>query len=170
MTAKQLEVDLDHLATVMDDHTGLIQHFLDTENGGVESLPEEVLSDLEDSEEEESEDGKLPEWQGEEPELARRVLADDGRFVPIPTTDSTESYRVMEEFIETVRDERLREKLAIAIEGKGAFRRFKDVLLNYPEAREEWFAFEARVKQQWARDWLESMGIVSKWAPGRPIA
>jgi len=40
-------------------------------------------------------------------------------------------------FTESLEDENLKEKLWIALNGKGAFRRFKDVLLSYPEKREE---------------------------------
>ena len=31
------------------------------------------------------------------------------------------------------------ELLEVAVNGKGAFRHFKDVLLNYPEEEERWF-------------------------------
>ena len=48
----------------------------------------------------------------------------------------------MEDFIATVEGERLAELLEVAIKGKGAFRRFKDVLLNYPEERVRWFEFK----------------------------
>lgn len=45
----------------------------------------------------------------------------------------------MVEFTETVSDLRLREKLAVALDGRGAFGRFKRVLGDYPEERERWF-------------------------------
>ena len=41
----------------------------------------------------------------------------------------------MEDFIATVRNPHLRELLEVAIMGRGAFRRFKDVLYNYPTRR-----------------------------------
>ena len=37
-----------------------------------------------------------------------------------------------------------------------AFRRFKDVLLDYPEARERWFAFKDEEMRRRVLRWLES--------------
>jgi len=65
----------------------------------------------------------------------------------------------MEDFIVTVEDERVREKLIVAVNGRGAFKRFKDVLLDYPESRGRWFRFkEGRVLDR-VMEWLESEGI-----------
>jgi len=40
------------------------------------------------------------------------------------------------EFTEKVVDELLREKLSIALDGRKAFRRFKNVIADYPDYRE----------------------------------
>jgi catechol 2,3-dioxygenase-like lactoylglutathione lyase family enzyme len=168
MSARELEVDLDELVAAMEDHTGEIHHFLDTHTGDVHGMMGDVLSEAEDAEDEPDGAETLPQWQRDDLELARKIVANDGdRFVPVPQNDSGESFRVMEDFIPTVRDRRLREKLSIAIGGKGAFRRFKDVLLDHPDARNEWFAYEAGVKEQWAREWLESIGIHTTWQSPR---
>ena len=58
-------------------------------------------------------------------------------------------------FTETVEDEDLQEKLWIALDGKGCFHRFKDVLLDYPEERERWFEFRDERTEQRVLDWLE---------------
>ncbi len=65
----------------------------------------------------------------------------------------------MQVFIQTVEDEDLREKLRIAIDGKGAFRRFKNVLVKYPEQRERWFEFKEERTKERVVDWLELIGI-----------
>jgi hypothetical protein len=65
----------------------------------------------------------------------------------------------MEDFIETVEDEFLYKLLSVAISESGAFRRFKDVLIDYPEAQKEWFAFkDERLEERMVR-WLRSEGI-----------
>ena len=82
-----------------------------------------------------------------------------GRYISIPGASSREGYDDMEDFIETVEDASLKEKLYIAINGRGAFRRFKDVLLGYPKVRERWLKFkDARVAER-VLEWLESEGI-----------
>jgi len=49
--------------------------------------------------------------------------------------------------------------LSIALDGKGAFRRFKNVLMDYPEVEKQWFKFKAEKDKEEVKDWLESIGI-----------
>ena len=65
----------------------------------------------------------------------------------------------MQRFIETVTEPKLKEGLAAALVGKGAFRRFKDQLLDYPEVRQQWFAFKDAEVYSYVRDWLEREGV-----------
>ncbi|MBK8027180.1 MAG: hypothetical protein IPK19_38775 [Chloroflexi bacterium] len=52
-------------------------------------------------------------------------------------------------------DAHVRELLETAIQGKGAFRRFKDALVRHPEIEQRWFAFrDARVQARMI-DWFE---------------
>jgi hypothetical protein len=80
-------------------------------------------------------------------------------FVRIEPASSREQYRWMERFAVTVTDTALRERLLIAIDGKGAFRRFKDVLINYPGERERWFAYRADLLHCRMKAWLEQVQI-----------
>ena len=66
----------------------------------------------------------------------------------------------MEAFIATVRNQRLQECLERAIGGRGAFRYFKDVLLDYPAERERWFQFKQDRLHLRMFDWLEAYGII----------
>ena len=65
------------------------------------------------------------------------------RFLEIPCVGSRDGYQDMVNFIETVGDERLRDLLGVAVTGKGAFGRFKDVLRRseYKLEQERWFGF-----------------------------
>lgn len=63
-------------------------------------------------------------------------------YAPIPNIDSHVGYKDMEDFLETVKDSNLKEKLCTTINGKCAFRRFKDVLVSFPQERERWFEFK----------------------------
>ncbi len=65
----------------------------------------------------------------------------------------------MEGFIETVANKRLAERLARAIQGRGPFGRFKDVLLDYPVERERWFAFRDARQRERVLEWLECEGV-----------
>jgi hypothetical protein len=59
-------------------------------------------------------------------------------YIAIPKADSRESYCAMEDFIKMVADQRFQAQLTYVIQGRGAFRRFKDVLFTdvYPSGRE----------------------------------
>jgi hypothetical protein len=74
----------------------------------------------------------------------------------------------MEDFMATVHDERLGNRLWRAIQGRGAFRRFKDVLLNYPDAREDWFAFKDQLMEERVVEWLRSIGVVAAGREAEP--
>ncbi|MCZ7554186.1 MAG: UPF0158 family protein [Anaerolineales bacterium] len=92
---------------------------------------------------------------------ADRVEAGFGdRFISIPSEGSHEGYRDMEAFIATVRNRRLQECLERAICGRGAFRYFKDVPLDYPAKRERWFQFKQERLHQRILYWLEAHGII----------
>ncbi len=73
---------------------------------------------------------------------AARVEGDTAnRYRMLPQQDARDGYQDMQDYIESLEDEHLRELLEVAIQGSGAFRRFKDVLYRYPEAQGNWFKF-----------------------------
>jgi hypothetical protein len=53
-----------------------------------------------------------------------------------------------------VEEVELRQKLLSAIDGKGAFRRFKDVLMGHVQERERWFAFRSERLRVFMEAWL----------------
>jgi len=93
-----------------------------------------------------------------DPELVQRVAADP-LYVPVAPVSSREQYRWMEHFIDTVEEEALTEALAASIDGKGAFRRFKDALMAYPVDRERWFKFRSERLRDCMNSWLDTHGI-----------
>jgi hypothetical protein len=97
-----------------------------------------------------------------DPEAAinRAAVSDNIRnFLRVEPASSREQYRWMERFVGSVSDEPLRERLIISIDGKGAFRRFKDVLLAYPAERERWFSYRADLLHWHIHNWLEQHEI-----------
>ena len=102
----------------------------------------------------------MHDWQKER--LKEVDLVESGygsRFITIPPESSHLGCEDMLEFILTVQNPRLQERLEDAISGRGAFRRFKDLLLNYPAERERWFKFKRERIGQRMLAWLEEKGI-----------
>jgi Uncharacterised protein family (UPF0158) len=92
--------------------------------------------------------------------LNRQQVSENIRnYLRIEPASSREQYRWMEKFVGSVTDEPLRERLIISIDGKGAFRRFKDVLLAYPAERERWFTYRAELLHWHIQTWLEQHEI-----------
>ncbi len=93
---------------------------------------------------------------GEADEAAlQRVHAHPEAYVQVEPVPSREQYRMMERFIETVTNGTLKERLADSIVGKGAFRRFKDIIGRFPEERKRWFAFRDVLLHRHILEWLK---------------
>jgi hypothetical protein len=169
----QLKIDLTELEVAFDSGNELISFYLDLETADIISISDEERGLLESiyesyyDEETQTVDWEaafqeepIHGWQRERLQDADRVEAGFGsRFIAIPSIGSQEGYRDMEAFIGTVRNPRLQERLEQAISGRGAFRYFKDVLLDYPAERERWFQFERVRLHHRIFEWLEEQGI-----------
>jgi len=137
---RTLKIDLDELCAAMEDSSYEHEYYLNLETGEILFLSEYL-----DDEEAEK--------------LKEKIDNDPDSYEKIPKAESHEGYGDMVDFIATVKDKRLVELLEVAINGKGAFRRFKDVLLNYPEERERWFQFRDDRVQEKALEWLGDIDV-----------
>lgn len=93
-----------------------------------------------------------------DPQMHARIAA-DATYLRIDPVSSREQYRWMERYIPMVDDVELRAKLAVSIDGKGAFRRFKDVLMSYGAERERWFAFRSERLRIFMEAWLNAHAL-----------
>lgn len=130
-------VDLSTLAEALEDHSEDSSWWIDPRTGALESWSPLFADDPEDS----------PGERG---------------FRRVGPLESGESYADMEEFVERVADARARDLLGHAIAGRGAFRRFKDTLAEYPDLRKSWFAFHDGRMARRAIDWLRDEGLVTE--------
>lgn len=176
MTERRLSIKFDDLEMAFDDASGAARYYLDLETGQVVLITDEIRDELETiyrelDDERSAEDDlfaaaleqhHLPEWSREMVAEAHQVEQGySTRYIAVPTADSHEGYRAMEDFIDTVANQRLQVQLAQAIQGRGAFRRFKDTLLSYPGERERWFAFSRARMRERMLAWLEGEGITA---------
>ena len=93
-----------------------------------------------------------------DPQMHVRISSDTN-YLRIDPVSSREQYRWMERFIPMVDDLDLRGKLTHAIDGKGAFRRFKDVLMSFSADRERWFTFRSERLRTFMEAWLTAHAI-----------
>jgi hypothetical protein len=140
---RRVAVDWDGLELALTANEAEWAGYLDVRTGEVLMVPVDRL-------------GQDDDWPSGE-ELEDGV--DAGRLVGVEPLGSSVEYGWMAAFSETVADPRLRERLGVALGGRGAFRRFKGVLLGAPAERDRWFAFrDARLRAA-AREWLARQGI-----------
>ena len=146
---KVLPIDMRELCWALDDSSLMIDRYIDLETGDIVELSEYDDIDLDENGEEDELEDTVGEMIDENPD----------RFAYIDPLPSFESYRHMEDFIRSVKDPHLKDLLAVAIDGKGAFRRFKDVLFGYPEEEERWFEFKNERMLDVAMDFLDSIDV-----------
>lgn len=83
---------------------------------------------------------------------------DDAHWLRVHCDGSRRGYRDMEFFIELMENPPVADRLARAIQGRGAFRRFKDVLSGWPDLLERWYGFSDDRQRGRARAWLAAEG------------
>ncbi len=172
---KTLKIDFNEIQKAMEDVVrDSFDYFLDLYTGDVIALSEDILNEVAerlyegDFDEigngieyiEFSEEPTLPSWMEDEVELALDVFLDkNGRYIRIPERYSSEAHQIMSEFLNTVEDPSLKGELAHILNGKGAFRRFKDVLIHYPKERKRWHGFNAQAMKRVITEWLKTLEI-----------
>ncbi len=84
-------------------------------------------------------------------------------YVPIERIPSHEAYQWMENFVAEIvapKDAQAAEKLSIALMGKGAFRRFKDVLHSVgDEWVQAWYHWKDDQLHTAMKEWFESLPL-----------
>ena len=90
---------------------------------------------------------------GEDPERF-----EEDCWVAAPSQRDIGEYGMMSDFADTVTDPRKNELLCVALEGRGAFRRFKDTLQRVG-LTERWYAFRRAAYMEVARAWCEENEI-----------
>lgn len=136
--------DEEELHIAIEDHSPGNEHFWDTETGKVIMLSNEFSDDY-----------------------AERIEEmENDHYIRIPQVSSYIVYEWMEKFIEQKvadADPNMADKLRIAVNGKGAFRRFKDVLADSAgDWREQWFTWKNQCMRKELEEWLTDLPIDCK--------
>ena len=136
---RAVPADLDELADLLEGPLEMgFGGLLDLETGSC--WPESVVDD----------------WGGDE-EGAPDPEGEPDRWVFVPNVGSGESWRDMERFAETVGGP-VGDRLAEAIDGRGAFSRFRRELDRHPDLIPRWLAYRSERRAGRARSWLAAEG------------
>jgi hypothetical protein len=168
---RRVRVNLDALRAVFEIAMAEVNYFLDLETGEVEMVSDEARSDLEEIyaliydengnrtvslAEHLRQRIDLPDWYRDTLIIADLVEQHCGdRFLSIDAAGPHEDYQDLERFIgRGIEPDRLRERFWAAIQGRGAFGRFKDLLARHPDLEQRWFAYKAERVEERMQAWL----------------
>ncbi|HVX30448.1 MAG TPA: UPF0158 family protein [Nitrolancea sp.] len=169
---RRLRINLNELDVAFDSTGPEMWWYLDLETGDVplvtsesRSAMQQIVEEFEPDDDEASfraalEQSDLPAWRREMALEAYLIEAGFGRrYLAVPEADTRADYRDMEDFIESVADEQLRQQLERAIDGPGAFRRFRNEISELDDERTRWFAFRDARRRERILRWLADEGI-----------
>ena len=155
------DLDLVALTQALDDHEPDREHYLDLDEGTLWTF---VFSESTDETRSRHEQVRA-EANGERADGERA-------WARVPSMTTQEAYEEVEDFVEDVTGDDLRQTLFTALEKKGALRNFREVLMQLPQARQQWSAFRkersrARV-ERFLRDLVPGT-ILATYDPGQRL-
>lgn len=149
-----MPVKLQHIVDAMNFQLEETSSFIHLETGRILQVSHKMLQLAE-----EAEDGQdLLEWQEDEWVEAKQIIENFDQFEELPTSFDIDEYRIMEAFSYSQSDSSKMEQLTRALNGRGAFRRFKDELRRLG-LEEDWYKYKHQQLMEIARDFCESNGI-----------
>ena len=129
-----MKVKLRDIIEAMEMANDSVRSFLDLQTGAIETLFDDPVDDE------------------EQEEISERL--DEHGFVRLPEQYDIHAYHIMEEFVSKLQNPMIQERLADAINGRGAFQRFKRGIRQYG-VEQDWYVFREAAFLEIAREWCE---------------
>lgn len=152
-----LPVSLQSVVDSLSWHSDESSTYLHKPTGEIVTIDHSLLRRVEEGEvdvEPEADDEVAQSEVTERDEIDHAVgILRTDEYLAFPSEYEIDEWSMMDEFTRSVVDEPLRTTLEDAIRGRGAFRRFKDVLQANGRV-EAWYQFRDAAYQSMAREWL----------------
>ena len=132
-----MKVKLSYIIDAIEMTDQYSEYFLDKESGKVEWVSDMAMT------------------REEQEDVYDRL--DEHGFYRLPTSFDIRDYDIMEDFIGTLSGSN-HDRLVSAIQGKGAFRRFKDNVIRLGIDK-QWYDFQANAYKRKAARWCEDNDI-----------
>lgn len=130
--------------------------YLCRKTGEVVSVSENDIRTAEEIEDNEIE--KLMDWEQENIRLAIDILENNEDYEELPTQFDMNEYEMLEDFSYSITDARKKDILLDAIQGRGAFRRFKDKVIDLGIA-EDWYQYRNQCYKKKAIEWCNDNDV-----------
>ncbi len=158
---KALTVDFEHIIQSMRDLCRQNDdYYLDKSTGKIFALSRNLIRSLEADRSRTRQE--IPEWEVQLIPLAREiVLGGSQQYVRVPEAFGSPESKWMMEFARELRSFRLKQKLFVALRGRGSCARFKEILRDAPDDARKWAQFHQMRWEEKIQSWLESLGILA---------
>lgn len=134
------DLDLNALSHALEDSDPDREHFLDLESGSLWTF---VFSEATDETREAYENARsAPE-----------------RWFRIPSRTPQQTFEEIEDFVEALPEGDVQEALFVALERRGAFRNFREALMEHQEIRQQWISLSRSKARERLTSFLRSMGL-----------
>ena len=144
-------IDRESLSRALDDHDPDRELYLNLVDGSLQVF---VLSEATDESRAQQE----------------RIQSELGKsFVRVSSMTSQDAFEEMEDFADSLEDAPTRDGLFKTLEGKGAFRRFRELMLENAPLRERWNEFRAERSKNRLEKFLRTLASREE-APLREIS
>ncbi len=130
----KIKIDIQMLIIALEDLSGMREYYLNLKSGEIILISSE----------------NLPE-DGENKKEIENHLDDFLAIIPIP---SSKAYQIMKDFAEQLPLEKLKIRLLNVVNRKKPFSNFKDVLLDFPAIRKQWFKYHHDKMEEIVKEWL----------------
>jgi Uncharacterised protein family (UPF0158). len=146
-------ISLRQIAESLDFFMDNWKSYLNKKTGEIIEIQIEYLSIAEESEDDDD-FSEYEDWEQDSIRDAITILENWSDFVELPDKEEVNEYSIMEDFCYSLNNDKLSNKLCNAISGKGAFRRFKDVIYQH-DIENDWYAYKHKALCEIARKWCE---------------
>lgn len=92
------------------------------------------------------------------PDLIEEIEENFEEYITLPGKYEIDEYSMMEEFIDSLPEGRKQDELYDVIQGRGAFRRFKDEVYELG-LEQKWYKYRDDAYEKLALEWCEENGI-----------
>lgn len=149
-----MKVKIDDIIDAVDFDNDMSESFLNTKTERVCMFTDEELRAAENNEDL----SDSAEWYCEAVVRAKHYLENQGDYLSLPEKYDFNEYRIIEKFIARVNVTKQSEMLSQSIHGKGAFRRFKNVLERL-ELVDEWYKYRGQKLREFVEFWCRENKI-----------
>lgn len=150
------EVKLDDVIEALEFASDEGNYYYNKNTNRIIYIGEEEARIAEDCDEDDISD--YPEWQREDIENSIDLEENWEDFISLPGKFDINEYGIMEKFCYIINNKKIADQLLSALQGKGAFRRFKDTAIRL-NVEDKWYTFRDEAIKKIALDWCSENDI-----------